>query len=101
MFGRIRKIPRRYHNKAFNTIIQSSAADIMKLLTIELHKYCKKVQDTNIVCIVHDDWLFECPKEKEEERIRDIKNIIEGIDVGLKVPIYCSVGSSEDNWREC
>jgi DNA polymerase-1 len=101
-FGRHRNLPRQFHYKAFNTAVQSWAADIMKRITLRL---CDLLDDQHlnlkIVAIVHDSWLISCPKELAEEWIPRIKNCIEKTETKMCVPMYANYSISDKNWGEC
>lgn len=99
LFGRVRRMQRRFHYKAFNTVIQSTAADIMKLMTLRIHA---RLQNTgaNLLGMVHDSWVISIPKEEAAELEVIIKQEIEETDCRMDVPVYCSFKKSELNWRE-
>lgn len=98
-FGRRRHLPSRICYAAFNTAVQSWAADIMKRITLNLQE--KLPNDIQIIAIVHDSWVITCPKEKTEEWIPKIKEIIESTETRMCVPLYASYGMSEENWSKC
>jgi len=100
LFGRIRSMPYRFHFKAFNNVIQSSAADLMKLMTIRLHERTKKT-DAHLLCLVHDSWLFSVPTINKGYWVEELTRIIEETPSDLTVPIYASNKTSAVNWQEC
>ncbi|UDI78058.1 DNA polymerase I [Staphylococcus taiwanensis] len=74
---------------AMNTPIQGSAADIIKLAMVE---FDKKVRDTSyhakLLLQVHDELIFEVPKNEVEAFSAFVENIMENalaLDVPLKV----------------
>jgi DNA polymerase-1 len=82
VFGRRRQIPElRARNwqvrtlgerLAVNTVIQGTAADIMKLAIIGTHRALEEAGlRTRLILTVHDELLFEGPKE-EEGAVREI-----------------------------
>jgi len=100
LFGRIRRMPYKFHFKAFNNVIQSSAADLMKEMTVRLHNVTKD-SSANLLCLVHDSWLFSVPTQEVDYWKEEITKVIEETPSKLTVPIYASNKSSELNWKEC
>ncbi len=81
---------------AVNTIIQGSAADIIKLAMLKIAKHYKK--DHQMIMQIHDELVFEVPKKEAESRMLLIKEKMENVyplKVILKVEIQKGV-----NWRE-
>ncbi len=103
VFGRRRSIQElksaRFHTKKFgeraaiNMPIQGTAGDLVKMAMVELRNSLY----SQILLQIHDELLFECPKEIMAVEIQYIKNIMENI-VSWKVPlkVNISVGS---NWE--
>jgi len=84
---------------AFNTIVQGSAADIIKIVMIELADAIRAVRlDAHILLQVHDELLFEIRREQAPEAIEIIKPIMENT-VRLNVPLITSVAVG-DNWKD-
>jgi len=77
MFGRRRYIPElnakdfgalgRAERQAFNTVIQGSAADLMKLALIRAHSCLVDEPNINVVLTVHDELVTITPEDKAEE----------------------------------
>jgi DNA polymerase I-like protein with 3'-5' exonuclease and polymerase domains len=110
MFGRRRYIPElksqdfamlsRAERQAFNTMIQGSAADIMKLALVRAHSCFLEEPDVNVVLTVHDELVTICPEDKAEEVADAIRVSMEGIKVkGLTVPLIAEV-YVVDKWGE-
>ena len=85
--------------QAINTVIQGSAADIIKLAMIEVHKN-NKLQDlgAKLLLQIHDELLLEVPKENASAASIILKELMEGI-VTLKVPLKVDLGIG-NNWSE-
>ena len=83
-----------------NTPIQGTAADIMKIAMINVHKELeqRKLQ-SKIVLQVHDEMMIESPIEEKEEVKQIIKEKMENA-IKLKVPLIAEVSEAE-NWYEC
>ncbi|WP_186645073.1 DNA polymerase I [Fluviispira vulneris] len=108
-FGRIRPIPailsknpleaKLAENMAINSPIQGTAADIMKLGMLAVHKELSKRQlKTKIVLQVHDELVLDGPTEEYTEVKKIVKEAMENA-VQFKVPMLVEVGHG-DNWLE-
>lgn len=84
---------------AVNTVIQGTAAEIIKKVMIELYKVLKDKEDIKLLLQVHDELIFEIKDEKVEEYrkvIEDImKNSVKFKNVELEVN-----SSAGNNWAE-
>ena len=84
---------------AVNTPVQGSAADLIKIAMIRIQK---RINDENLplrmMLQVHDELVFECPKDQVEAMAQMVKSEMEGA-MELKVPLVASVGFGE-NWLE-
>ena len=110
MFGRRRLVPeltsRNFQVRsaaermAVNMPIQGSAADILKKAMIDVHAGLDRVAGGRVrmILTVHDELLFETPKEAAEETTAAVKELMEGA-VKLNVPLTVDVGVGE-NWKE-
>ncbi len=99
LYGRRRHIPLDFCYKAFNAIIQSSAADIMKeSLIATAPRYNKFLKDRGIhmLATIHDSVDFEGSKESiaDPEVHVHIRNLLQTINVDLSVPIIVDMGMS-------
>jgi DNA polymerase-1 len=85
---------------AVNAPIQGSQADIIKIAMIEIDKQMSKAQmKSYLVLQIHDELIFECPKEEVKICEKLVKEVMENaylLSVPLKVDV--SVGK---NWSEC
>ena len=107
ILGRIRPIPEiRSENKnvkdngrrmAINTVIQGSAADIIKVAMINIDKKIEKMK-SRMVMQVHDELIFELPPEEEETLRTLVKDEMEN-SIKLKVPLTVSIKTGK-NWEE-
>ena len=84
---------------AVNTPVQGSAADLIKIAMIRIQK---RINDENLplrmMLQVHDELVFECPREQVETLSQMVKSEMEGA-MKLKVPLVASVGFGK-NWLE-
>jgi DNA polymerase-1 len=85
--------------QAINTTIQGSAADLIKLAMIEIHRYLKQHQKKSKMIIqIHDELVFEVPQEELEEMKQMIQQKMEGA-LSFKVPLKVDIGIGK-NWLE-
>jgi DNA polymerase-1 len=83
---------------AVNSVIQGTAADMIKLAMIEIQREIESMQSM-MVMQVHDELVFDV-KRSEQRRITGmVRNRMES-SIELKVPIEVDVGFG-DNWRAC
>jgi len=84
---------------AVNTVIQGSAADLIKRAMIEIHAGLTQVSDrSHMLLQIHDELVFECPDADLDEVRRFVTEKMTGalkLDVPLKVDT--AVGK---NWAE-
>jgi DNA polymerase-1 len=85
--------------QAINMPIQGTAADMIKLAMIAIHKELLKTPElANMLLQVHDELVFEVQKGKEEKLkklvISNMKNALP-----LSVPVEVDVGIGK-NWLE-
>jgi len=92
LFKRRRHLPADRCHIAFNTLNQSSAADLIKHKMVELADipYC--------IAQVHDELLFSVPKNEALEVARHVRAVLESPPVPLLVPLRTSCSISERNW---
>jgi len=85
--------------QAVNTPIQGSAADLIKLAMIEIHKEIKtRNLEAKMTMQIHDELVFDLPKQELEELVGIVKDRMEN---GLKLdlPIKVEIKKGE-NWLE-
>jgi DNA polymerase-1 len=110
LFGRRRYIPdllsrevglqARAERQAFNTVIQGSAADIMKLALVRAHSSFVDEPDINLILTVHDELVTITPDDRAEETADAIRRAMEGIKIpAITVPLLAEV-TIVDKWGE-
>ncbi len=99
--GRIRHFPSYHFNEAVNAPIQGSAADIIKLAIVKLHKRLK-AYNAQILLTVHDEILIECPYGQAKEVLDlQLKTMQEaGEEILTTVPVIAEGGIGH-NWKDC
>jgi len=86
-------------NIAVNTPIQGSAADLIKIAMIKIEeRFRQNGLRSKMILQVHDELLFECPKEEIDEAVDIIKDSMEHA-MTLKVPLDVQIGIGS-NWLE-
>jgi DNA polymerase-1 len=109
MFGRRRLVPnltsRNFQMKAqtereaVNMPIQGTAADILKKAMIDLHtELPKRGFATRMILTVHDELLFEAPREEAAAAAALVTERMENV-VQLSVPLTVDAGIGE-TWKE-
>ena len=77
---------------AINAPVQGSAADIIKIVMIEIDKWIEKEKaDVQMIMQVHDELVFEVKKEILEKDIKSIIEIMEN-SVKLSLPLKVNYG---------
>jgi len=110
MFGRRRYIPElnskefsllgRSERQAFNTMIQGSAADLMKLALVRAHSCFINEPDVNVILTVHDELVTLAPEDKADQVAEAIRDSMEGIKLPqITVPLIADV-KIVDKWGE-
>jgi DNA polymerase-1 len=104
-YGRRRYLPGRVARKAFNSIIQSCAADIMKERMVAISPRFNsesKKWGIKLAANVHDELLSRVPLEVlyESKLHNYICNMLETTTINFKVPILTGLGISPNNWAE-
>jgi len=109
MFGRRRLVPNltsrnfqmrsQAEREAVNMPIQGTAADILKKAMIDLHaELPRRSLTARMILTVHDELLFEAPKELADAAAGRVRELMEGA-VKLDVPLTVDVGIGE-NWKD-
>jgi DNA polymerase-1 len=109
LMGRKRQIPdinssnsnirQQAERLAINSPIQGTAADLIKKAMIAIHnKLHSKSFKTVMLLQIHDELLFEAPKNEVNEAIDLIKHEMEHA-IDLDVPVEVEIGHGE-NWAE-
>ena len=110
IFGRRRYLPElksvenglkfRAERQAFNTMIQGSAADLMKLALVRAHSCFVDEPNVNVVLTVHDELVTVAREDLAEETAEAIRESMEGVKLPeMKVPLIADV-KIVDRWGE-
>ena len=109
LFGRRRRIPElRARNRqtrqlgerlAVNTVIQGTAADVIKMAMVRAHRALAEAElATRLVLQIHDELLFEGPAGEAEEAMLAVRAAMEGA-ATLDPPLAVDIGAGR-NWME-
>ena len=84
---------------AINAPIQGSAADIMKLAMVEIHRrFRAEGIRSQMILQVHDEVIVDMLREEQEQVIRIVREAMEGV-AQLRVPLISEAGVGE-NWLQ-
>ncbi|MCB0520305.1 MAG: DNA polymerase I [Lewinellaceae bacterium] len=85
---------------AINTPIQGTAADLIKVAMINIHKALKTSNlQTKMILQVHDELVFDVPTGEVEKVKPIIGDLMRNAIPNLKVPILVEMGTGK-NWLE-
>lgn len=110
IFGRRRYLPEfrikddrtqaKAKRQAFNTVIQGSAADIMKLALVRAHSCFVDEPDINLILTVHDELVTVTPEDRVDEVVEAIRMSMEDIKIErITVPLVADI-NVVDKWGE-
>ncbi len=85
---------------ATNAPVQGTAADIIKLAMIDIHReLAARNSPARMLLQVHDELVFEVPRDHVDETRALVTELMEGA-FELSVPLEVATGVGE-NWYEC
>lgn len=85
--------------QAINTPVQGSAADLIKLAMINIKRELDKEKyETSMILTVHDELVFDGPKDEQKKVVDLVRNCMEGA-MKLAVPVSVSIKAGP-NWLE-
>jgi DNA polymerase-1 len=84
---------------AVNMPFQGTAADLIKLAMIRIHRaLAQEKLKAKMLLQVHDELVFEVPPEDMEKTEKLVKEIMEGV-IALRVPLKVDMNAGQ-NWAE-
>ncbi|MFQ5655223.1 MAG: DNA polymerase, partial [Planctomycetota bacterium] len=106
LFGRRRPLPEirsrlprersQAERFAVNTVVQGSAADIIKKAMIDIHRSLEESgSPSSMLLQIHDELLFEVPRSHLDRESRRIRRGMEEV-LTLDVPLEVTISSGED-----
>jgi DNA polymerase-1 len=85
---------------AINTPIQGTAADLIKVAMVNIHKALEEQRlQTRLILQVHDELVFDVPKAEVETVKPLISDLMSNAIPNLRVPILVEIGTGM-NWLE-
>lgn len=85
---------------AVNTVIQGTAADLIKLAMLAVYRRMKQEQvESKLLLQIHDELLFDVPDQELEMMKALVREEMQGV-LTLRVPLSVDVESGE-TWAEC
>ena len=87
-----------YLREAVNTMFQGSAADLIKLSMVEIHKKYKNNNNVRMLLQIHDELIFEIKEDIADEIIKELKEIMENV-YKLNIPLKVSVARG-NSWQK-
>ena len=110
LLGRRRYIPElksgekglrsRAERQAFNTVIQGSAADLMKLAIVRAHSCFVDEPDVNVILTVHDELVTVAREDLAEEAAEAIRESMEGIKMPEIIVPLIAEAKIVDKWGD-
>lgn len=107
MFGRRRYLPEllskefwrrgRAERQAFNTEIQGTAADVMKIAIVRAHRMLPP--EAKLILTIHDELLTLCPEHMADEVAEIIREAMEGIQIFEDIDLVADVQVAK-TWGE-
>ncbi len=109
MYGRKRRLHREMKSREFwlrsaaerqagNFPIQSSAGSMLKHAIVKLGEVLPKY-DSNIVLQVHDELIYDCPRDISREALTEIQRTMEEV-CKLVVPVRVDIDMYPERWAE-
>lgn len=110
LFGRRRYFPnitsrnatvrRAEERAAINMPLQGTAADMIKLSMVRVHRLLQQKYQQSYLCLqIHDELVFDIQDRDREELPQEVKKIMENvIDLG-EIPIVVDIGIAK-NWAD-
>jgi DNA polymerase-1 len=108
LYARRRQLPNIYsasdalaaeaRRQAVNTIIQGTAADLLKLALVRLHDTLP--DGVRMLLPVHDSVLLEMPVTLAEETRKIVRDAMETAPAGFAVPLNVEIKTGR-TWAEC
>ncbi|MBU0925165.1 DNA polymerase I [bacterium] len=87
-----------YLREAVNTMFQGSAADLIKLSMVEIHKKYKNNNNVRMLLQIHDELIFEIKEDIADEIIKELKEIMENV-YKLNIPLKVSFARG-NSWQK-
>lgn len=90
-------VKKNFLREGINAIFQGSAADLIKLSMIEIHRLLRDTS-ARMLIQVHDELIFEMDERECGVLSKEIEKIMNHV-YPLNIPLQCNIGVG-DNWSE-
>lgn len=85
---------------AVNTVIQGSAADMIKLAMIEIHRQLQSLNwPVQMLLQIHDELIFDCRDDHRDRLAHLLRETMTSV-MPLRVPLQVEIKQGR-NWAEC
>jgi DNA polymerase-1 len=85
---------------AVNSVIQGSAADLIKLAMIAVHRRLREEPiEARLILQIHDELVFEVAPQQVDPLAKLVRDEMQAV-MKLRVPLKVDVNVG-DNWAEC
>jgi DNA polymerase-1 len=99
LFSRNQQVQAQARRQAVNTVIQGSAADVIKLAMLRVFASPELTRlDAKLILQVHDELLLEVPEQNAPAAAQELSALMQNV-VALDVPLKVDVGQGR-NWAE-
>lgn len=102
-YGRRLHLPRKAAHIAFNRVVQSTAADIIKERMVRLApRYNSRTRELGLTMLlqVHDDLVFQGQDLKRPEVVKHVLDTMEDVPKSFRVPIRACASWSDESWGD-
>jgi len=100
-FGNPNELDDTQIKEGFNTVIQSTTADLLKIAMVMSDKSLKERDLGKMVLTLHDELLFEIKDEKLEEALTILPDVMsEAVRRNKNWPIFKASVNHDKNWKE-
>ena len=101
-FGNPAKLTDKEIDEGFNSIVQGTAADNIKIATVMASKFLKEKGYGAIKLTLHDELIFELPDKSIEKDSAELKKIMEdSVRLKKEWPLFKSSMRIGKTWAEC
>ena len=98
MYNSFRNLPERI---AVNTVIQGSAADLIKQAMIRIYQcMAEEKLQSRMLLQIHDELVFEVPEEERRQMIALVEEQMIAAGDNLDVPLVVDIKTGND-WGSC
>ncbi len=99
LHSRNQQVQAQARRQAVNTVIQGSAADVIKLAMLKVHDHPRlRELDARLILQVHDELLLEAPEAAAPEAAGILAGLMQDV-VALRVPLKVDLGTGR-TWAD-